>query len=298
MTNEELIVKIKDCQTKRNSYMEQLYTQNRAFIYKTALQYSKTTEIEDLMQEAYIVLEEVVHNFKTEMNTKFITYFGKVLKWRFSAYAFRTSIPIKMPSEYKELIRKYYQFNQEYFQQYGTKPADEDFMRALSISKETLCELHIAIICLHTCSFDVPLNDSEDILLKDTIPADVDIEREIADSTEQEYFKKVLHRAVDKLSLDKKNVIDCYYFQNKTFEQTASDLNFPLSDIYALRTKAIRDLRRDAQLYLAITRKVHYDDAASYRYSAGRFKNSGLSSVEFIAIRNESEIRERSKSCS
>lgn len=115
MTNEELIKKIKSYPVDKSKYMAQLYNQNRGFIYKISLQYSKNAEIDDLMQEAYIVLDEVVRNYRTDINIKFITYFGKVLRWRFSAYTFKTSTPIKMPSEYKELIRKYHQFNQVYF---------------------------------------------------------------------------------------------------------------------------------------------------------------------------------------
>ncbi len=60
MTNEELITKIKNCPVDKSKYMAQLYNQNRGFIYKTAFQYAQTAEIDDLMQEAYIILDEVV----------------------------------------------------------------------------------------------------------------------------------------------------------------------------------------------------------------------------------------------
>ncbi len=298
MTNEELILKINNFPESKTYYLEQLYNQNRGFIYKTALKYTNRADIDDLMQEGYIILDDSVKTYSPGFNIKFISYFGKLLKWRFSSFSFRVSSPVNMPSALKEFIWKYNTFHQNHYQAHGAEPKEKDFMRALNISKDTLDKLQTAILSLNTCSFDVPLNDSEDLFLQDTLPADVDIESEVSDATEQEYFKEALHKAVDKLSPHKKNVIDCYYFQNKSFEQMASELNFPLSDIYALRTKAIRDLRRDSELYTAVIRKGHYDDSASYRYSIGQFKNSGLSSVEFIAIRNERELHENLKNCS
>lgn len=289
MTNEELIKKIKSCPVDKSKYMAQLYTQNRGFICKTALQYSKTAEIDDLMQEAYIVLDEAVHNYKADISIKFITYFGKILKWHFSSYTFRTSTPFKMPSEYKELIRKYHQFNQVYFQSHGEKPADEEYMRALYISQETLESLKTAVMLLNTTSFDELLKDADGLTLQETIPTDEDVEGNIAEDKEQEYYQSCLYKAIDKLCPLKKKAITDFYFENKSFSDTAKDLNVSVNYVYTLRTNAVRDLRRDWRLYKAIMKEKHYDDSVSYRYSAGFFKNSGLSSVEVVAIRNERE---------
>ncbi len=289
MTNKELITKIKSCSVDKSKYMAQLYNQNRGFIYKTALQYSNTAEIDDLMQEAYIVLDEAMRNFRTDINIKFITYFGMVLRWRFSAYSFKVSTPIKMPSEYKELIRKHCQFEQEYFQQYGRKPDEKAYMRALDISPKTLENLKIAIIGLNTISFDEPLKDADGLTLQETIPTDEDIESNIAEDKEQEYYQSCLYKAIDKLCPQRKKSITDFYFENKSVADTAKDLNLSLGVAHGLKTKAIRDLRRDYRLRRAVMKEEHYDDSISYRYSAGCFKNSGLSSVEVVAIRNERE---------
>lgn len=298
MTNEELIQKINNFPESKTYYLEQLYKQNRGIIYKIAKRFEGKTEVEDLMQEAYIILDRAAETFDGSLGFKFVSFLSKSLTFEFSKYVFKKSSTVDMPYSLQNALRQYTSFKQDFYQAHGKEPKEKDFMRALNITKDTLDKLQTAILSLYTCSFDVPLNGSENLFLRDTLHADVDIEREVSDATEQEYFNEALHKAVDKLSPHKKNVIDCYYFQNKSFEQTASELNFPLSDVYSLRTKAIRDLRRDSELYTAIIRKGHYDDSASYRYSAGRFKNSGLSSVEFIAIRNERELRESLKNCS
>ncbi len=289
MTNEELITKIKSCPVDKSKYMAQLYNQNRGFIYKTALQYSNTAEIDDLMQEAYIAIDEAVQNYKTDINVKFITYFGKILKWRLSAYSFSSSVPVKMPSEFKELIRRYYQFKQDYFQKHGRKPDESEYMRALNISQTTLENLKIAIIGMKMVSFDEPIKDADGLSMEETIPSDEDIEGNIAEDKEQEYYQSCLYKAVDKLSPQKKKAITDFYFENKSFSDTAKDLNVSVNYVYTLRTNAVRDLRRDWRLRKAIMKEEHYDDSVSYKYSAGCFKNSGLSSVEVVAIRNERE---------
>lgn len=289
MTNEELIQKTKNCPSDKSKYMAQLYNQNRGFIYKTALLYAQTAEIDDLMQEAYIVLDEAVQNYKTDINVKFITYFGKILKWRLSAYSFGSSVHVKMPSEFKELIRRYSQFKQDYFQKHGIKPGESEYMRALNISQKTLESLRIAIAGLNTVSFDEPLKDADGLSLQETIPADEDIESNIVEIKEKEYYQGCLYKAIDKLCPQKKKAITDFYFENKSFSDTAKDLNVSVNYVYTLRTNAVRDLRKDWRLYRAIIKEKHYDDSVSYRYSAGCFKNSGLSSVEVVAIRNERE---------
>lgn len=289
MTNEKLIEKIKTSPAHKCEYMKQLYEQNRGFIYETALKFSKNAEIDDFMQEAYIVLDETVRNYKADINIKFITYFGKILKWRFSAYSFCSSVPLKIPLELKELIRKHKQFNQDYFQKHGFAPDDGTCIRALKISKTALENLKIAIIALNTVSFDEPLNDAEELFLQDIIPSEENIEEHITETKENEYYQNCLHKAVEKLSPQKKKAINDFYFENKPFSEIASDLKVSLNYVYTLRTNAIRDLRKDNELYCDVILKGHYDDALSYRYSVGCFKNSGLSSVEVIAIRNERE---------
>ncbi len=212
-----------------------------------------------------------------------------VLRWRFSVYSFKVSTPIKMPSEYKELIRKHCQFEHEYFQQYGRKPDEEDYMRALDISQKTLENLKIAITGLNTISFDEPLKDAEGLTLQETIPTDEDIEGNIAEDKEQEYYQSCLYKAIDKLCPHEKKAITDFFFENKPVADTAKDLNLTLSCMHNLKAKAIRDLRRDYRLYRAVIKEEHYEDSVSYRYSAGCFKTSGLSSVEVVAIRNERE---------
>ena len=46
--------------------MEQLYLQNRSFIYQQAKKYAAYADMDDLMQEAYFGLHEAVKHYKPD----------------------------------------------------------------------------------------------------------------------------------------------------------------------------------------------------------------------------------------
>lgn len=73
MTNEELVALIQAGDHVQDN-MGQLYQQNREFIVKIALPYSKSVELEDLVQEAYFGLEKAVQRYDPTTGFKFLTY--------------------------------------------------------------------------------------------------------------------------------------------------------------------------------------------------------------------------------
>lgn len=73
MTNEELVEKIQaGIDVEKN--MATLYEQNKKFIYKIVKPYSKSIEIEDLMQEAYIGLHQAALKSNVKSEYKFTSY--------------------------------------------------------------------------------------------------------------------------------------------------------------------------------------------------------------------------------
>lgn len=75
MTNEELVALIQAGVDVQEN-MGQLYQQNRNFIVKIVLPYSKSCEMDDLMQEAYFGLEKAVQRFEPDRDVLFISYAG------------------------------------------------------------------------------------------------------------------------------------------------------------------------------------------------------------------------------
>ena len=75
MTNEELVALIQAGVDVQEN-MGQLYQQNRNFIVGIALPYSKSCELDNLMQEAYFGLEKAVQRFEPDRDVLFISYAG------------------------------------------------------------------------------------------------------------------------------------------------------------------------------------------------------------------------------
>ena len=66
MENEELVEQIQ-AGIKPTENMEQLYLQNRSFIYQQAKKYAAYADMDDLMQEAYFGLHEAVKHYKPDI---------------------------------------------------------------------------------------------------------------------------------------------------------------------------------------------------------------------------------------
>ena len=85
MENEELVEQIQ-AGIKPTENMEQLYLQNRSFIYQQAKKYAAYADMDDLMQEAYFGLHEAVKHYKPDKETKFLTYLPFRLQKAFRRY--------------------------------------------------------------------------------------------------------------------------------------------------------------------------------------------------------------------
>ena len=73
MNNEELVALIQ-AGDHVSENMTMLYQQNRRFITGIALPFSNSSDLEDLMQEAYFGLERAVSKYDASLGYKFLTY--------------------------------------------------------------------------------------------------------------------------------------------------------------------------------------------------------------------------------
>lgn len=287
MSNEELVELIKEYPARKGEYMEELYNQNRGIIYKIVKRFEGQAESEDLMQEAYIILDRTVTAFDSSLDFKFVSFLSKSLIFGFSKYAFKKNSAVDMPYSLQNALRQYTAFKQEFYQMYGIEPTEEDFMRALGILKKELDNIIIAYKSLNVSSIDKPADFDESLTLADTIPSDENIAEYIEESDEELYRKRELYKAIDRLTPNEGTVIYRNRLKGESLEQIASDMGLSASYCGTLGKQGIRHLQRDWRLIKAIINNKHYEDSDNYHYSVGRFKNSGFSSVEFTAIKNE-----------
>ncbi len=287
MTNEEIIEALRNNPENKTAYMNELYNQNKGLIYKIALKHTEKADIEDLMQEAYLFLDEAVNNYEGKYGTKFSTYFSYMLSWRFSAYVFCSTSPVKIPRRFNDLIKKYKVFTQRFYQIHGHEPKKIECMRALALSEKELEGLITAINALEVSSIDKPAPFDESLTLADIIASDENIAEKFEEASENEYRKKQLYKALSKLKENERIVIHRNSLKGDSLEQIATDMNTSASYCSSLKNQAIRKLRKDSDLIKAVTNYSSYSD---YHYSVTRFKNTRISAVEFAVMRNEEAI--------
>ena len=73
MENEELVEQIQ-AGINPTENMEQLYLQNRSFIYQQAKKYAAYADMDDLMQEAYLGLYEAVKHYTPDKEAKLLIF--------------------------------------------------------------------------------------------------------------------------------------------------------------------------------------------------------------------------------
>lgn len=286
MTNEDLVKRIKTASATKAEDMERLYKQNIKAIYTIAKKYSSRVDLEELMQEGYIVLDEAVNSYPLDTDTKFIVYFWQLLKWHFSEYVFCSATTIFIPAHLKDTIYKYQKFKQMFFQEYGREPKREDYKKALNLSDKALEKIELAYASILTTSIDEPFSEDEELSYADTIPSDENIEETHAAEKESEHWHQALYHAMAKLDETEQIAIKRKYFNNEMLKEIAKDMDLTISQVNSLCNRAIRNLQRDNELVKAACFGGHYEDRFAYHYSVDRFKNTFMSSVEFVAIKN------------
>lgn len=287
MTNEELVKLIHQGKDV-NENMELLYSQNKRFIRKIAMKFSNNQEdINDLMQEAYFGLHEAVQRYDEAAGIMFITYASFWIKQSMARYFSRCKNAISLPGHLQRKIFQYQRFCKEYKKLHGEEPDDSIACKYLAIDLNKLNRFKKITRDIGTLeSLDAQISDTDDLLLKDSIASNVNIEDEVIDSLYEKSLKKELWEIVkDNTSEIENDVISMRYKQNMTLQEIGDVKGLTRERIRQIETKGLRNLRKPKVRRLLEERfEINY--ARSYRGGLTFFLNNWSSIVEDIAIKN------------
>lgn len=292
MTNEELVELIQSGVDMSNN-LGLLYQQNKNIIYKLALPYSETVDIEDLMQEAYFGLEKAAKNFDSSTGYKFITYATSTIKGYIHRYHQKYGRTKRIPIHILNLISKFYKITNLYLNDKGEPPSDEYIMNELSLNIKQFNNLKKVLQEINTVSFDDILTGTE-LTVSDTLSDGVDFEEDVVQKMFEQQCSKELWECVNELDERLKNVIVERYKNNKFLSDIASDLKVSPERIRQMEKNAIKLLKQKENLQ-KIAKNFGYDSSAMYNSSGfGYWKNHGSSITEYIALKRI-EIEEKTK---
>lgn len=280
MENEELVEQIQ-AGINPTENMEQLYLQNRSFIYQQAKKYAAYADMDDLMQEAYFGLHEAVKHYKSDKETKFLTYLPFRLQSAFRRYIDNNGHLKRIPVHLVQQISKYKKYLSEQEKQ-GVEPSDFAICRDLGFSEQQLKNLR-KVMREAECISTSDLLPGTDISIENSIADPLDLEEQTVERVAMEQAETLIWKIVDELEEQQAEVIVGRYKESATLQEIGNRLNLSKDRIRQIEKNALSILR-EKQKISDIAEIYGYMNA--YRgtgYHA--FKNHG-SSVENAAIRH------------
>lgn len=292
MTNEELVALIQSGVDVQEN-MAQLYRQNRRFIIKIALPYSNTCELEDLVQEAYFGLEKAAKRFEADRGFKFLTYAENWIRQAIQRYCQNNGNLKRVPVHVLEQISKYQKFRNDFSSVVGVEPTDEDYCGYLDISAKKLKELRTHMDASNVKSFSETIPGADDVTFADTIADDFNLEESVIDSITDEESKAIIWGAVSDLKDREATIVRGYYRDGETLDDLADRLSISREKVRQLKFDAISTLRRCNNLK-RLAEMFGYNCQQAYNWGLGRWRNTGTSSTEFLAMKHI-ELQESKK---
>lgn len=287
MENEELVEQIQ-AGINPTENMEQLYLQNRSFIYQQAKKYADYADMDDLMQEAYFGLHEAVKHYKPDKEAKFLTYLPFRLQSAFRRYIDNNGHTKRIPAHLVQQISKYKKYIAEQ-QKIGVEPSDFAICRDLGFSEQQLKNLRKAMREAECISTSDLVPGSDNMTVEESLADPLDMEEQIVEEIAKEQAETLIWKIVDELEERQAEVIVGRYKESVTLEEISKRLNLSYQRIRQIEKKALSILQSKREIS-DIAEIYGYMNA--YRgtgYQA--FKNGG-SSVENAAIKHiEGEAR-------
>ena len=288
MTNEELVEQIQRGINQADN-MEQLYQQNRGYIFKIAKRYAHVCDTEDLMQEAYFGLYEAVQRYEDTAEVLFMSYAGYWIKRAIKRYLENNGLTVRIPSHLYNKVMRYKKLISTFEMQLGREPTDEELCKYLEVNKRTLKDIKKAYHEFYSMkSLDevIPSTDDELKLGEAILDPDIDIENNVIDGMMENRIQRELWQIVKDNTTDKENeVIICRYKKDLSLAKTGEEFGITREGIRKIEAKALRKLRHPS-VRRELEEKFEVNYAKAYRGSISGFKNTGTSITEYIALCN------------
>ena len=242
-TNEEIIAKIR-AGGDRKSLMLELWEQNKGIIYSIAHKYSGLAEFEDLIQEAYIGLDEAVKHYDDTAGAKFSTLLPFWIKQRIRRYITDKNGAVRLPAHIHAKLYRYNTVVRELTSRLNRTPDIAEISAYTGYSKSDIYTVRMCSKALRASSLDKPLNDEDDVTLADILADEkggcLDIDEEIY----REQRAADVWGAVSELPELQERVIKARYLHDLTIAQTGEAEGITEGQVRNCGAKALRELRK------------------------------------------------------
>jgi len=229
--------------------MERLYLSLQPLFHKAIHKYGRECEREDLMQEMYFALVTAVEQY-TDPKVR-------------EKYAFHRVLMSNVNHRITVYLLRYYR---QYVDENGK-------VRAYSSPDNAL-------------SLNVRAGEDDEFVLQDLILDDTDVAAEIErreTEEEQREAAAVLWDEVDKMSPSLRDAIVDYYRLGISHAEKAKATGLKRENLAAQTQRGLKKLRNNPRIQEIAPA---YIPSVAYIGGSGFFKNTGMSSTEYVALKN------------
>ena len=280
--NEELVQLIQaGADVEQN--MGVLYQKIRGIIRKIAARYSGACDMDDLLQEGYFGLIKAVDSYNPEAGRKFITHAFCCIRGHLRRYYADYGRSKRIPEYMITLMSRYKEFKTSYALSHGGKPDKYELMRHLGVTDRQLKGIERCIYESTIQSLESPVPGTKNTTLGDYVADESDCIEETIERIDRERERAELWSAVDELDQDPQRVIKWRYKQNMSLQAIEEKQGLTRKEYRKLEYRAFRTLRKNVRIR-ELSGFFAYDSNDCFHYGLQRFKDTGTSSTEFIAL--------------
>lgn len=240
MTNEELVRRF---QEGDSDALALLWEQTQRLAEKLARKQNNSAELDDLMQEGFIILHSAASDYDTDSGIMFSTYFGNRLKWGWLRYAEKNSLGVRVPAQMFWKIVKVKRAAAGWKKKHGTDATEACLSDITGISLTDIREIKKTALNMDSQSLNVSVNDENDTELIDLIKDESDQYEQVLDRLQNEELAAELWTMIDELPEDQRSILHAHYVEGMTMRAAAAAAGIDYGKARRSHDRAIKELR-------------------------------------------------------
>lgn len=292
MNNEELV---KSYQNGDKDSLLELWDNNQGLIHKIVNGFCGYADEDDLMQEAFLALNNASNEYKHDAGCSFASFLADRIRWSLISYLENNGNSVKLSRSMWGKISKYNKTINALREALGRAPKDEEIAREMGLSVNAIHVIETAICKRATVSMNAPISqESEGVTIADMIAdPENDIEK-LEDQIDDEKLKQTLWGIVDtELSPMQAEVIHKTFQEELTQEETARAIGIQCKTVHSAKVCALRRLK-NARIKSKLEPYLegYILPQIEGRSSMSHWKNTGMSAQEWAVIKLEEKEKD------
>lgn len=285
---EKLVEKIQRGESVRENteiLFNEIYADIKREVY---VHYGFRKDKEDLLQDACLIVLEMVKTYDATRGAGFLTYMRNYLILKLERTRIQTDSCLKVGVHTQADIKAYNKFINDYYLTTGSNPTDNEIAYGLGFSRDKIERIKRAIDFQSSTSTNKIIDESENIELEGIIEDEnSNFEEQSIEKLYQLQLKSDIWKCVNLLAENKKKIIVEYFFEGRKLSEIAKELNIPDRRIYWIVKQILIEMRRNS--YTRERLLPYLENEAIYANSirntgANNFNRTWTSSVERVAI--------------